>query len=158
TTPVPSHMFDVVAGTRMQNPSPLVERFVNSYEVLVADVSLAFSPIGSNREMSSHGPLARRHPMPTPIAPRIILAQNTRLELHTLARAHTTPQSLALRARIVLRCAAVAQPTNLHIGRELGCSNLTVGKWRRRYSHLGLAGLQDARRPRRPETLSSPTP
>jgi transposase len=95
--------------------------------------------------------------MPTPIAPRIILAQNTRLELHTLARAHTTPQSLALRARIVLRAAAVDQPTNLHIGRELGCSNLTVGKWRRRYSHLGLAGLQDARRPGRPKTIASPT-
>src|SRR5262245_21751667 len=76
--------------------------------------------------MSTHGPLARRHPMPTPIAPRIILAHNTRLVLHTLARAHTTPQSLALRARIVLRAAAVDQPTNLHIGRELGCSHLTV--------------------------------
>ena len=35
--------------------------------------------------------------MPTPIAPRIILAQNARVELQTLARAHTTPQSLALR-------------------------------------------------------------
>ena len=40
--------------------------------------------------------------MPTPIAPRIILAQNARVELHTLAQAHSTPQSLALRARMVL--------------------------------------------------------
>jgi hypothetical protein len=39
--------------------------------------------------------------MPTPIAPRIILAQNARVELQTLARAHSTPQSLALRARMV---------------------------------------------------------
>jgi hypothetical protein len=84
--------------------------------------------------------------MPTPIAPRIILAQNARVELHTLARAHTTPQSLALRARMVLRAAAVDQPTNVQIGRELGCSNLTVGKWRRRYLELGLPGLQDAPR------------
>jgi hypothetical protein len=67
--------------------------------------------------------------MPTPIAPRIILAQNARVELQTVVRAHTTPQSLALRARMILRAAAVDQPTNLHIGRELGCSNLTVGKW-----------------------------
>ena len=52
--------------------------------------------------------------MPTPIAPRIILAQNARTDLQTLARAHSTPQSLALRARIVLRAAAVDQPTNLH--------------------------------------------
>lgn len=95
--------------------------------------------------------------MPTPIAPRIILAQNARMELHTFARAHTTPQSLALRARMVLRAAAVDQPTNLHIGRELGCSNLTVGKWRRRYLELGLPGLQDARRSGRPRSIAAPT-
>ena len=96
--------------------------------------------------------------MPTPIAPRIILAQNARMELHTLARAHTTPQSLALRARMILRAAAVDQPTNLHIGRELGCSNLTVGKWRRRYLALGLPGLQDAPRSGRPRTMSPSVP
>src|SRR3989441_4066737 len=107
--------------------------------------------------MISHGLLARRHPMPTPIAPRIILAQNAQVELQTFARAHTTPQSLALRARIVLRAAAVDQPTNLHIGRELGCSNLTVGKWRRRYLELGLPGLQDARRSGRPRVIAAPT-
>jgi FixJ family two-component response regulator len=66
--------------------------------------------------------------MPTPIAPRIILAQNAQVKLQTLARAHPTPQSLALRARMVLRAAAVDQPTNRQIGRELGCSNLTVSK------------------------------
>src|SRR3989475_8086063 len=107
--------------------------------------------------MLSQGLLARRHPMPTPIAPHIILAQNARAELQTLAQAHTTPQSLALRARLVLRAAAVDQPTNLHIGRELGCSNLTVGKWRRRYLALGLPGLQDARRSGRPRVIAAPT-
>jgi transposase len=95
--------------------------------------------------------------MPTPIAPRIILTQNTRGELQTLIRAHTTPQALALRARIILRAAAADQPTNLHISRELGCSNLTVGKWRRRYLAQGFAGLQDAARPGRPKTIASPT-
>ena len=39
--------------------------------------------------------------MPTPFAPRIILAQNARMDLQALARAHSTPQSLGLRARIV---------------------------------------------------------
>ena len=57
--------------------------------------------------------------MPTPIAPRIILAQNARVELQTLVRAHTTPQSLALRARMILRAAALDRPTNRTIGREL---------------------------------------
>ena len=95
--------------------------------------------------------------MPTPIAPRIILAQNAQWELQTLARAHSTPQSLALRARMVLRAAAVEQPTNLQIGHELGCSNLTVGKWRRRYLELGFPGLQDARRSGRPRIIAPPT-
>src|SRR5437667_4557879 len=107
--------------------------------------------------MISHGILARRPPMPTSIAPRIILAQNAQWELQTLARAHSTPQSLALRARMVLRAAAVEQPTNLQIGHELGCSNLTVGKWRRRYRDLGLPGLQDARRSGRPLIIAPPT-
>ncbi len=95
--------------------------------------------------------------MPTPFAPRIILPQNARMELHALARAHSTPQSLALRARIVLRAADAGTPTNRHIGRHLGCSNRTVGKWRRRYHDYGLSGLHDATRSGRPRTISSPT-
>jgi hypothetical protein len=39
--------------------------------------------------------------MPMPSAPRIILTQNTHGELPTLIRAPTTPQALALRARII---------------------------------------------------------
>jgi transposase len=58
---------------------------------------------------------------------------------------------------MILRAAAVDQPTNLQIGRELGCSNLTVGKWRRRYLKLGFAGLQDARRAGRPRVIAPPT-
>lgn len=95
--------------------------------------------------------------MPTPIAPRISLPQNAHTDLQALARAHSTPQSLALRARIVLRAAQLDRPTNLTIGHELGCSNLTVGKWRRRYLELGLAGLQDARRSGRPRVIAPPT-
>ena len=56
-----------------------------------------------------------------------------------------------------LRAAAVEQPTNLHIGHELGCSNLTVGTWRRRDLALGFPGLQDARRSGRPRPIASPT-
>jgi hypothetical protein len=41
--------------------------------------------------------------MPTPIAPHIILSHNARTDLQAVARAHSTPQTLALRARIVLR-------------------------------------------------------
>ena len=90
--------------------------------------------------------------MPTPFAPRIILAHHLRTNLQALAHAHSTPQSLALRARIVLRAADVDTPNNVQIGRDLHCSNHTVGKWRRRYHALGFAGLQDAPRSGRPRT------
>ena len=92
--------------------------------------------------------------MPTPIAPRIILSQHARSDLQTLIRAHSTPQSLALRARLVLRAADADQPSNLTISRELGCDNHTAGKWRRRYLNLGLSGLQDAVRSGRPKRIA----
>ena len=95
--------------------------------------------------------------MPTPFAPPGILAQNARADLHPLLRAHSTPQSLALRARIVLRSADGDRPSNLQISRELGCDNHTVGKWRRRYRDQGLSGLQDAVRPGRPKIIAPPT-
>jgi transposase len=91
--------------------------------------------------------------MPTPFAPRIILAHNLRTNLQALAHAHSTPQSLALRARIVLRAADADTPNNVQIGRDLNCSNRTVGKWRRRYHDRGFQGLQDAPRSGRPRTI-----
>ena len=95
--------------------------------------------------------------MPTPFAPRIILSHNARTDLQALARAHSTPQSLALRARIVLRAAALDRPSNLAISRALGCDNHTAGKWRRRYLDLGVSGLHDAVRSGRPKALAAPT-
>jgi len=95
--------------------------------------------------------------MPTPIAPCITFSQNARTDLQAVVRAHSTPQSLALRPRIILRAAELDRPTHRTIGHELGCSNLTVGTWRRRYRALGLPGLQDAMRAGRPRTMASPT-
>ena len=43
-------------------------------------------------------------------------------------------------------CRCGHPPTNMHIGRQMGCSNCMVGKWRRRYHDHGLAGLHDAPR------------
>src|SRR5438876_8494946 len=107
--------------------------------------------------MHSQGLLARRHPLPTPMAPPIILSQTAHTDLPAVARASSTPQSRALRARIVLRATELDRPTNLTIGHELGGSNLTVGQWRRRYLALGLSGLQDACRSGRPPTIAPPT-
>ena len=83
--------------------------------------------------------------------------QNTRTNLQALAGAHSTPQSLSLRAGIVLRAADIDTPTNLQIGCDLGCTNRTVGKWQRRFVALGLSGLQDAAPSGRPRTIVSST-
>src|SRR5919198_2361251 len=103
------------------------------------------------------GLLARSAAMPTPFAPHIILAHNARTEHQLWVRASSTPQSLGLRARIVLRAADTDTPTNLQIGRDRGCCNHTVGKWRRRYLALGLSGLQEALRPGRPRLIAAST-
>lgn len=60
-------------------------------------------------------------------------------------------RNLAIRARIVLRCLEGA--TNTQIARELGVSNVTVGKWRKRFAASGLAGLRDAPRSGGPRTI-----
>ena len=92
--------------------------------------------------------------MPTPRAPAISLSGQQRHDLLRLARAHSTPQALVRRARIVLRAADEDGPTNLHIAEELGCKNDTVGRWRRRFAERGLDGLHDAPRSGRPPAFS----
>jgi polyphosphate kinase len=66
---------------------------------------------------------------------------------------------LAVRARIVLACAA--GPPGLAVGRplsrvaaELGLSRDTVRKWRSRFLAMRLAGLRDAPRPGAPRTIT----
>jgi transposase len=68
--------------------------------------------------------------------------------LRALARAGTTEQRMAMRARIVLRAAEGA--ANVEVARELGVSIPTVLLWRRRFKEHGLAGLDDAPHPGRP--------
>lgn len=94
--------------------------------------------------------------MPTPRAPAISLSDQQRHDLLRLARAHSTPQVLVRRARIVLRAADTDRPTNLRIAFELGCKNGTVGLWRRRFAERGLDGLHDAPRSGRPPVFSPP--
>ena len=92
--------------------------------------------------------------MPTPHATPVSLSDDQRRALLGLVRAHSTPQALALRARIILRAGDPDRPTNLHIAGELACDNDTVGRWRRRFARQGLAGLQDAPRSGRPPVFS----
>jgi transposase-like protein len=92
--------------------------------------------------------------MPTPHAQAISLSDEQRQSLRRLARAHSTPQSLALRGRIVLRAADEDKPTNLRIAFEFGCDSDTVAAWRKRFAKEGLAGLPDRPRSGRPPVFS----
>lgn len=75
--------------------------------------------------------------------------------LRAWTRRHKISQALALRARIVLRCAEGA--SNLQVAEEFGCSRGTVSKWRRRYLASGLDGLLDKPRPGAPRSVSDAT-
>ena len=92
--------------------------------------------------------------MPVPIACPISLAPEEHARLESLVRAHSTPQVLALRCRLILRVAAPDHPSNLQVATELACERHTVGRWRQRYLADGLNGLQDAPRSGRPRRVS----
>jgi len=74
---------------------------------------------------------------------RITATAIQRARLQTWASREDEPV-LALRARIVLGC--LDGCSNLEVARVEGVTNVTVGKWRRRFSIQGLPGLRDAPR------------
>jgi transposase len=82
----------------------------------------------------------------------VILAPSERETLLGYTRRSTTAQALALRARIVLRCAEVRDDGE--VAMALGCHRLTVGKWRRRFQAKRIDGLLDEPRPGAPRKLS----
>ena len=76
-----------------------------------------------------------------PNPPTIVLADAVRQELAQLVRRHTTPQQIALRARIVL--AAADGANNCQIARQLAVSLDMVRRWRERWRILQPASLDD---------------
>jgi Winged helix-turn helix len=92
--------------------------------------------------------------MPVPIARPVSLPSEEPARLESLVRAHSTPQALALRCRLILRTAAPDRPSNRQVATEMACERHTVGRWRQRYLAHGLSGLQDASRSGRPRRLS----
>ena len=87
-------------------------------------------------------------------APRIRLYLGEPELLQQLVRARSTPQGLAFRARLILRCASAPSPTNDDVAAELGCDADTVSRWRRRFHRHRLAGLRDLPRSGRPAAFS----
>jgi transposase len=81
----------------------------------------------------------------------LVLSDEERAELTSLAARRNTAQALALRARIVLRCATGAE--NQQVAAELRIDKTTVGKWRRRFVERRLDGLRDEPRSGAPRTV-----
>jgi transposase len=84
--------------------------------------------------------------------PPLTLSEAEREELLRWTRRASTGQALALRARIVLECAAGLN--NRMVAREQRVTHQTVGKWRSRFLQQRVDGLLDEPRPGKPRTIS----
>ena len=80
------------------------------------------------------------------------LSDDERGALQRFTRRRLSSNALALRSKIVLRCATGA--TNLDVAEELGVTKATVGKWRKRFVERRLDGLLDEPRVGRPRTVT----
>lgn len=89
-----------------------------------------------------------RGPQPSPIT----LTDNERDKLNAWVCRPTTPQRLALRARIVL--AAAAGQSNTAVAEDLRITLPTVRKWRSRFAISRLDGLTDEPRPGATRTIT----
>jgi transposase len=87
------------------------------------------------------------------IAPSVVLTSEQRAKLETYARGRSAQARVVLRARIVLLAGEGKQ--NLKIAHLLSIVPRTAARWRSRFLHDGIAGLEhDAPRPGRTPSIS----
>ena len=93
--------------------------------------------------------------MPGPTPPAVLLSEEERHTLHTMIRAHKTPQHLSFRAHVILLLAEGLSAPD--VARRLGTTRTTVRRWRRHWlTRQGCAvpeRLHDAARPGAPATF-----
>ena len=89
-------------------------------------------------------------PRGRPVAP-MVLNDDEKLQLLSLANSRALPHGLVQRAQIILACAE--GEANSAIAKRLKLRNNTVGKWRQRYGERGIEGLHDELRAGRPRSL-----
>ena len=83
---------------------------------------------------------------------KLVLSDEERDTLQRWARRRKTSQALALRCRIILKCADGTQ--NAVVADELNVTRTTVGKWRKRFVEQRLDGLMDEPRSGAPRTIT----
>src|ERR1700687_3280042 len=82
----------------------------------------------------------------------LVLTPEQREQLESLASSRSLPAGLVMRARIILLSAS--GKTKVQIARQMGLTNATAGKWRRRFLQQDVSGLHDELRPGRPRPIS----
>jgi transposase len=82
---------------------------------------------------------------------RIVLSDEERTVLESMARSYTSPYWQVTRARMVLLAADGLR--NDEIAARLDCQRQVVSQWRKRFFEQRLAGLEDLPRRGRPPTF-----
>src|SRR5262245_6026349 len=90
--------------------------------------------------------------MPDPHLAPLVLSEEERAALQRWVRRPKSAQALALGCRVVLACAE--GETNSAVAVGLGVGRGSVAKWRRRFLHARLDGLNDEPRPGAPRSIS----
>ena len=82
----------------------------------------------------------------------LVLSEDERTQLESMARSRSMSAALVQRAKIVLACAEGA--ANKHVAQRFQTNKSTVGKWRSRFIARRISGLYDELRPGKPRTIN----